>query len=580
MMIEKLLILILSIYLVLCAGSCYMYPIYLHKIIDRFNFNIREINFFGTCINMGMWVGLPMGFIYDRYGPKISCIVSIGLVCGSYTLLHYIMNYITEISIYPLLIIAFTLGQGCCLLYSITVATNFKNFKFKDNSGIVGLLTSNIAIAPSIFTTFRENLKMLTMENFFYILSIFIGVIITICASVFRNLPAEEAYSTGSSPSERLMRAYEKFKERKVVRLLIYFNFLTLFVYIAGVVYNYYMQKYIFPLILIYPAMVLINFFTFFFEKFGIFDRLYKDEFRKKVEMSLSEDANVTGNVNLELKFMNRINTVSVNAGFNTESANNSIRREKAESVEISFWDAVKSKHFIIIFFMLMFAIGSVISNLNNVHYVLQAIHKYEKMTEEGINKRFRLEIDESSLIIYRKREMFIYVIIYFVFNSTTRLFSALILDYLIKKGSNNIYFHILFFSFIGFFSQFLGVCVAVNKVFLFVSIALAGCTHGGYMTFVPVFARTEYGLKDMGKTLGFLTSSASIGAFFISDFIFILPYDYFGEQCQGPICFYPSYMFTSVLFLINILLAYVGLIAKKKVIPKSNNSDSMIDNK
>jgi len=78
-------------------------------------------------------------------------------------------------------------------------------------------------------------------------------------------------------------------------------------------------------------------------------------------------------------------------------------------------------------------------------------------------------------------------------------------------------------------------------------------------MTFVPVFTKNQYGLKNIGVLFGFLTTGCAIGSLLISDFIFITPYNYFGinGRCDGPICFSPSYMITSIFFIINICLSF-----------------------
>jgi len=95
-------------------------------------------------------------------------------------------------------------------------------------------------------------------------------------------------------------------------------------------------------------------------------------------------------------------------------------------------------------------------------------------------------------------------------------------------------------------------------------------------MTFTPIYVRNEYGLKNMGKILGLLTSGCAIGSFFIADFVFISFYEWqvlknielnnkkgnFGpnekdEKCYGENCFRYAYLITSLLFLINVILSY-----------------------
>jgi MFS family permease len=521
--------------------------------MDRFNLSIREINLFGTCINIGLWVGFPMGFIYDKFGPKISSLLGTILLGGGYLSLHFIMNtdfflQLDSLSIYPLLFLAFLIGQGASICYTTGVTTNLKNFRFKDSSSIVGLLVSNMAIAPSIFTTFKENIKILTVENFFFIISIFISSIILLCVFTFNNM--DRVYS-----DDKIIRNYEKFKEKKIIRIFIFTNIFILIIYVFGVLYNYFSQEYIFPLILIYPSMQLLNFLIVLLEKFSFFDRIYLDRYKRVVSRN-----NVSASVSFEMsEFERSFNTNQNNPGRKNTNANNEeFFSENGNGQdykgEVPFLVALKSKNLIILFIILVLGVGSVISNLNNIHFVLKSIlHKTD------------IKIPNDNIIIYKDKDLFIYVILYFVSNCSTRLISGLFLDHLIKN--KKFFYYIFFMSIVGFFSQFLGIFM--NKGILMISIALAGMTHGGYMTFTPTFARNLFGLRNMGKILGFLTTGSAVGSLLISDMIFIFPYFYFGkdedDSCTGKICFYPSYMITSFLFLINIMLSYIMLRGKRR---------------
>ena len=62
-----------------------------------------------------------------------------------------------------------------------------------------------------------------------------------------------------------------------------------------------------------------------------------------------------------------------------------------------------------------------------------------------------------------------------------------------------------------------------MDKDSLLVSLALAGSTHGGYMTFAPIYTRNQFGLDNMGKILGFLTTGCAIGSLILADFVFII---------------------------------------------------------
>ena len=130
--------------------------------------------------------------------------------------------------------------------------------------------------------------------------------------------------------------------------------------------------------------------------------------------------------------------------------------------------------------------------------------------------------MNKGLISIYKSKDLFFYVILYFTLNSLTRISSSIFLDYLIKN--NKFIYFFLMFSFFGFISQFLGI--SMNKKLLYITIALAGATHGGYMTFLPIFVKNEFGLKNMGKILGTITTGAGIGSLTIGEIVFSLPYN------------------------------------------------------
>ncbi len=108
-----------------------------------------------------------------------------------------------------------------------------------------------------------------------------------------------------------------------------------------------------------------------------------------------------------------------------------------------------------------------------------------------------------------------------------------------------------------------------MQKNFIFLSISLAGATHGGYMTFAPVYVRTEFGTEHMGKILGILTTGCAIGSLFIADLIFTIFYDAYSVdgKCFGKKCYYPAYIISTFFLAINCVLSFYfkNLHEKKK---------------
>jgi len=115
---------------------------------------------------------------------------------------------------------------------------------------------------------------------------------------------------------------------------------------------------------------------------------------------------------------------------------------------------AVSTKEFFYLILILIFGIGSVIANLNNISYIYESITQTPNGNSNDSNKTLMTNISQ-------------FVILYFVFNSFTRIISGLILDFLIKK--KKFINFLIFISLLGLLSQFLGLFM--NKFLLFVSI-------------------------------------------------------------------------------------------------------------
>ena len=573
----------MGIFLVICAGACNIYPLYLKLLMDKFQYSLREVNLFGSSINLGFWFALPMGLVYDRFGPKISCIVGAIALSGTYLVLHLLMNSnLTSFPLFLLLILGLIMGQGSALCYTCSLTTNLKNFCFKDSSSIVGLLVANIAISPSIFTTYRQYFTESTISQYFLIISIFLGTVIFLCGIVFTNM--QDTYS-----GENKMKSYEKYKEKKHIKMFIFINIVALIIYLFGVILNNFKSETKFPNVIVYPTLQLMNFLVIIFEYFGAFDRYYfKNFINRQIEADCKYDVNSSisrnknNNKSLEVKnemtskghltnssqFKLKENLIEahrteikisddkkdnslispINKAINPKSIEFQLEPTVKEKVNeqscsdsaniisevdysVDFWAAVASMPIFILFIILVLGIGSVIANLNNIEFIAKSIN-----------------LNHSPKDIYE------YVVLYFAFNSFSRIISGVYLDELIKKGK--FYNFLIFVSVTGLFSQIFGL--VLEKNFLYISISLAGATHGGYMTFVPVYVRREFGTENYGKILGVLTSGCAIGSLLIADFVFTIFYDIYkiDSKCLDKKCYFYSYLLSTFFMMITCLLS------------------------
>jgi len=680
-MILKLLILVFSIFLTICSGACYIYPLYLKHLNTQFGFTIVQTDLYGSFVNFGFWFAVSTGFVYDKLGPKLSSLIGASVLGGMFLVLHFILNStLTYINFYLMLFIGFIKGQGAALLYITGVTTNVINFQIKEVSSIIGLLVANEAISPSIFTTYRdEQFGQSTIADYFVFVAVFIFIISIICAIFFKR--------QANSYSENLtLKAYERYKEKKIIKIFIYLAFGIIGFYIIGVVINNLSEESKYPNVIVYPCLQALNFIIVILEIKKVFDKVYVKDFIEENFEILSESQKtllleydnhevinineiITEKNNQENQDNNSNNELSKHSdGFNSDRINenrieghvensfnnvpnkeirenenskshqehynnfkdenpednkdninksdkvkseveikdsngikikinkeyednednqnenqNEIAKKDIALVEVnlqkpdikgeraaiqppnalnnehelviknqniapdgsqnanhnsvSFKDSLSSLELWLCFIILCLNIGSCISNLNNIDYILKSLPD----------------------LIYDDKQIFQFVILYFLFNAISRLIGGLLLC----EIKNSQIYHFLFaINCVCFTSQILGILM--KHYALLVSLSLAGFSHGLLMTFIPFVVKHRYGVANYGKILGVLTTANAIGSICIG-FLFTLFFNKYKLEenkpyCFGRECFYPAYIMTSVLTFCSVIIAYMLL--------------------
>ena len=236
-MYQKLVTLVMSIFLIIAAGTCNYYPLYLSKLMIKYSYNEKQANLYGSFINLGYWLSLHIGFISDKYGPSISLLLACVLLPGSYTILNLLISLIKKkIHILPMIIIGFIMGQGSALCYISAISTNLKNFSESGNV-IVGILLTNLAITPSLYTSFRDEIEKKGKNNNNDGLLIFLGLIlafiIAMSAWLVRVQKNNFIYDNDINNIN-----YEKYKEKKICNIFIILNIFTLFLFISSIIIN------------------------------------------------------------------------------------------------------------------------------------------------------------------------------------------------------------------------------------------------------------------------------------------------------------------------------------------------------
>ena len=641
-MLNKLITLVVSIFLIIAAGTANYYPLYLSGIMKRYSYSEKQVNLYASFINLGFWLTLPQGFLFDRYGPGICLIIACILLPGSYTILNLLLTMVkTKLHIIPMIILGFMMGQGGALCYMSAITTNIKNFMNSANV-ISGILITNLAISPSLFTSYESAMKNKSKSDYEFI--VFIGLSLAGIIAIGAWLVQVQE---GKEEANEEKKKFMTYKEHKICGIFVGLNLFTLFIFITGIILNNRNSTSKFPVAYLFPVVQVANVIMILLERCGFWDcvlmKFYiKKEIKKrretneknfwdkvnsikdsnatltkikmnepinelkkenkmcqikeekkeeekddKISLDIGSEKAIIDNKKLNLSFDidKRINELKVKYELNTSNEDNfyskkategtnnpipnninqsrgsfpqiekregyieTIQSNKSNTCNGLFCNLFCSPDLIMVTIIMMFGVGSSMSVNHNIGQVLLTINP--KIKPGRISD---------------------YSIIYFAFDSFSRLISGPLLNQISHRNYSKEY--LLLISIGGLISQLIGL--SMNSGAMYATITLAGIVNGLSMTFIPMFVKENNETKDYGKILGTLITGVAFGTMLISDFIFKAFYEAFKEKngkCYGNRCFIYSFVVNSLFFLINIILSIVAICGKRKRSKEENRN-------
>ena len=230
-MFRKTLNLFFGVLLAIASGTVMTYPMYSYYIKTKFDFSLRQLNLYATFINIGVWVAFGMGLIYDSVGTRISNIIALILLPGGFLVLYKLIQS-SSVSLFWFLLIALIMGQGSSLAYINALSTSVKNFSKINSSNVIELIISNSAIAPSIFTSVKTFFDSMSIKTFIIFIIFYCVIVIVLCLFWF------DVYQ-GKKREEFDDKLFYEFKQRFIVFLFLYANFLCFIIFIGFLLFNH-----------------------------------------------------------------------------------------------------------------------------------------------------------------------------------------------------------------------------------------------------------------------------------------------------------------------------------------------------
>jgi len=109
------------------------------------------------------------------------------------------------------------------------------------------------------------------------------------------------------------IKSYEKYKEKKYIKVFILINIITLIIYTFGVIFNNIVSQTKFPNVVVYPCLQLLNFAALIIEHFNLFDKFFFKEFiEKEIRKELKINNLQAAEINSQT--LNKVANVKVNS--------------------------------------------------------------------------------------------------------------------------------------------------------------------------------------------------------------------------------------------------------------------------
>ena len=92
----------------------------------------------GSCVDIGVYTGLAMSFVYQYWGARWTALLS-GILCaGGYAMLALLLDHQLPIGVYG--VFFFAVGQGNFGLFAVCLASVSKNEPPRNRGKVTGLL--------------------------------------------------------------------------------------------------------------------------------------------------------------------------------------------------------------------------------------------------------------------------------------------------------------------------------------------------------------------------------------------------------------------------------------------------------
>ncbi|GIL65871.1 hypothetical protein Vafri_19517 [Volvox africanus] len=140
------------------AGLSYVFPVYAPALKELWGYHETQIATVGSCFNIGGYLAIPSGALYDRlekhkrFGPRFVALIGSLLLCTGYLGLFAAASGRIDPCFAFVCICAMVGGNSSTWFDTASIVTNVRNFPH-DRGTVVGILKAFVGLSASIYSS-------------------------------------------------------------------------------------------------------------------------------------------------------------------------------------------------------------------------------------------------------------------------------------------------------------------------------------------------------------------------------------------------------------------------------------------
>ncbi|KJE88425.1 hypothetical protein CAOG_00083 [Capsaspora owczarzaki ATCC 30864] len=178
------------------SGTLYGISAYSPEIKSRLNYTEPDINLITSIADVGLYVSIPAGLVYDRFGFRVAASIGAVMIGLGYLLMYIAVWQDLAPSKAPLMgAILALVGQGGIFGVIAAMAANERNYRPRDKGKVAGFLFAGFGSSAAIFSAVYKLAyqNSADLEGYFILLACTTAAICLVCGLfLLRHLPQDE----------------------------------------------------------------------------------------------------------------------------------------------------------------------------------------------------------------------------------------------------------------------------------------------------------------------------------------------------------------------------------------------------